>query len=152
LSQVIVKTYRYTSQILAAVEQLLAANRPSFQDSPLEDVAGLLISGRHYSWAGIYLKLDKNSSSPLQEAGMHPAHVAVPGTVKKIVVAIKIAGREIGFLNVEGAHESAFGAEDRVLLERVAGLLARFLTGPGKYLVRRAVASSPEPTPRAAAA
>jgi len=83
---------------------------------------------------------------------MHPAHVAVPGTVKKIVVAIKIAGRDVGFLNVESDRWSAFGSEDRVLLERVAGLLARFLTGPGKYLVRRAAASSPEPTPRAAAA
>jgi hypothetical protein len=152
LSQVIVKTYRTTSRILADVEQLLAANRPSFHGSPLEEVAGFLISGRHYSWAGIYLTLDKNSSSPLQEAGMHPAQVAVPGTVKKIVVAIKIAGREIGFLNIESDRQSAFGSEDRVLLERVAALLARFLTGPGKYLVRRATASSPEPTPRAAAA
>lgn len=146
------KTYCSTSLLLAEVEHLLAAHRPSFHRSPLEEVAGLLISGRHYSWAGIYLTLHKNSSSPLQEAGMHPAHVAVPGTVKKIVVAIKIAGREVGFLNVESDRSSAFGSEDRVLLERVAGLLARFLTGSGKYLVRRAAASSPEPTPRAAAA
>ncbi|PYV80977.1 MAG: hypothetical protein DMG93_17115 [Acidobacteria bacterium] len=146
------KTYRSTSQILANVEQLLAANRPSFNGSPLEEVAGLLISGRHYSWAGIYLALNKSSSSPLQEAGGHPAHVAVAGTVKKIVVAIKIAGREVGFLNVESNRASAFGAEDRVLLERVAGLLARFLTGPGKYLVRRASQIKPSSAPKAAAA
>lgn len=146
------KTYQPTIQILAAIEQLLAENRPSFHTSPLEDVAGLLIFGRHYSWAGIYLTLDKNSSSPLQEAGMHPAHVAVAGTVKKIVVAIRIGGRELGFLNVESDRASAFGPEDRVLLERVAGLLARFLTGSGKYLVRRAAELKPASTPKAAAA
>jgi putative methionine-R-sulfoxide reductase with GAF domain len=152
LFQVIVKTYRSTRQILIDVEQLLAANRPSFNSSPLEKVAELLISGRHYSWAGIYLALNKNSFSPLQEAGGHPAHVAVPGTVKKIVVAIKIAGREVGFLNVESDRQTAFGGEDRVLLERVAGLLARFLTGSGKYLVRRASQIKPSSAPKAAAA
>ena len=64
--------------------------------------------------------------------------------------AMKIAGREIGFLNVESNRENAFGGDERVLLERVAGLLAKFLTGPGKYLVRKA--GEPEPKPRAAAA
>ena len=146
------KKYHSASNLVRAIKRLLEVNRPSFQHSPLEEVAALLISGRHYSWAGIYLTLDKRSSSSLQEAGVHPAHLAVPGTVKKIVIAIKIAGREIGFLNVESDRESAFGAEDRVLLERVAGLLARFLTGRGKYLVRRATISSPAPNPRAAAA
>ena len=63
---------------------------------------------------------------------------------------MKIAGREVGFLNVESERENAFGSEERVLLERVAGLLAKFLTGPGKYLVRRA--AEPQPVPRAATA
>ena len=132
------KTYRPTQEVLSSIEALLSANRPSFHHSPLEDVAELLTSGRHYSWVGIYLTLNRKSSSPLQETGVHPAHVAVPGTVKKIVVSIKIAGREIGFLNVESDREASFGAGDRVLLERVAELLARFLTGRGKYLVLKA--------------
>lgn len=135
------KTYLSSNTILARIERLLAENRPSFHGSPLGEVAGLLIDGRHFSWAGIYLALDKKSSAALEESGVHPAHVAVPGTVKKIVVSIKIAGREIGFLNVESDRRSAFGTEDRVLLERVAALLARFLTGPGKYLVRKAAQS-----------
>jgi hypothetical protein len=63
---------------------------------------------------------------------------------------MKIAGREIGFLNVESNRENAFGADERVLLERVAAMLAKFLVGPGKYLVRKA--SEPETKPRAAAA
>ena len=137
------KTYCPTREVLSSIETLLATNRPSFHHSPLEDVAELLTSGRHYSWVGIYLTLNKKSAAPLQETGVHPAQVAVQGTVKKIVVSIKIAGRELGFLNVESDRQASFGATDRVLLERVAGLLARFLTSTGKYLVRRAGHSAP---------
>lgn len=142
------KTYLSSSTILARIERLLAENRPSFHGSPLGEVAGLLIEGRHFSWAGIYLAVDKKSSAALEESGVHPAHVAMPGTVKKIVVSIKIAGREIGFLNVESDRASAFGTEDQVLLERVAARLARFLTGPGKYLVRKAAQSGQGSLPR----
>ena len=137
------KTYRPTREVLSSIETLLSTNRPSFHHSPLEDVAELLTSGRHYSWVGIYLTLNKKSTAPLQQTGVHPAQVALPGTVKKIVVSIKIAGRELGFLNVESDRSASFGANDRVLLERVASLLARFLTGTGKYLVRRAGYSAP---------
>lgn len=143
------KPYQPTQKILADIEALLSRNRPSFHSSPLEEIAELLASGRHYSWVGVYLTVEK-SCSPLLESSVHPAHVAVPGTIKKIVVSIKIAGRELGFLNVESDRENAFGAEDRVLLERVAGLLARFLSGPGKYLVLKA--RKPGPAPKAAAA
>lgn len=131
---------------------MLDSNRPSFHHSPLEDVAALLLEGRHYSWVGIYLSVDSNRSSALLE-NAHPAHpgqVAVASTLKKILVAMKVAGREIGYLNVESDRENAFGSEERVLLERIAGLLARFLTGPGKYLVRKA--AKPGPVPKAAAA
>ena len=147
-----VKLYRSTQSVLADVERALATNRPSFHGSPLEVVAGLLCEGRHYSWAGIYLTLDSESSPALlQDASdLHPAQLAAPGTRKKILVAMKVAGREVGFLNAESDRENSFGSEDRVLLERVAGLLARFLTGPGKYLVRKAV--KPRPIPKAAAA
>jgi len=147
-----VKPYRPTRSVLADVERALASNRPSFQESPLEVVAGLLCEGRHYSWAGIYLTLDSKSSPALLQdaADLHPAQVAAAGTRKKILVSMKLAGREVGFLNVESNRENSFGAEDRVLLERVADLLARFLTGPGKYLVRKA--AKPRPIPKAAAA
>ena len=147
-----VKSYRSTQSVLADVERAIASNRPSFHGSPLDVVAGLLCEGRHYSWAGIYLTLDSKSSPALLQnaADLHPAQVAAAGTRKKIIVSMKIAGRELGFLNVESDRENSFGAEDRVLLERVAGLLARFLTGPGKYLVRKA--AKPSPVPRAAAA
>jgi putative methionine-R-sulfoxide reductase with GAF domain len=146
-----VKSYRSTSLVVADVQRALASNRPSFHHSPLEEVAELLIRGRHYSWVGIYLNVDnEHSSSLLETHPAHPTQVAVPGTRKKILVSMKVAGREIGHLNVESDRENAFGSEERVLLERVAGMLARFLAGPGKYLVLRA--AKPEPTPKAAAA
>ena len=144
------KPYLPTRTILAEIEEALAENRPSFHNSPLEKVAELLADGRHYSWVGIYLTMDEKSAPALLENRVHPAQFAAAGTRKKVIVTMKIAGREVGFLNVESDRENAFGSEERVLLERVAGLLAKFLTGPGKYLVRRA--AEPQPVPRAAAA
>jgi putative methionine-R-sulfoxide reductase with GAF domain len=152
LSRTYVKSYRSTQSILSDIQNLLANNRPSFQHSPLEDVAELLCEGRHYSWAGIYLTLDqKTSPALLKESGnAHLGQLKAAGTRKKILVAMKVGGREIGSLNVESDRENSFGSEDRVLLERVANLLARFLAGSGKYLVLKA--SKPAPVPKAAAA
>jgi len=62
----------------------------------------------------------------------------LPETRSKILVSIKLASRELGVLAVESDRENTFGAEDRVLLEGVADVLARFLAGKGKYLVRKA--------------
>jgi len=146
----IVKPYRSTRDILSDIEKALAENRPSFHHSPLEKVAGLLAEGRHYGWVGIYLTFEKQPAMPLLPNAAHPARFEATGTRKKVIVTMKIAGREIGFLNVESNRENAFGGDERVLLERVAGLLAKFLTGPGKYLVRKA--GQPEPAPHAAAA
>lgn len=144
------KPFRSTRELLSDVELVLARNRPSFYESPLETVAGLLAEGRHYGWVGIYLTLEKQSPAPLLPSDAHPAQFEASGTRKKVIVTMKIAGRELGFLNVESNRENAFGADERILLERVAGLLAKFLTGPGKYLVRKA--GEPEPRPKAAAA
>lgn len=144
------KPFRSTRDLLGDVEQALAENRPSFRDSPLEKVAGLLAEGRHYGWVGIYLTLEKQPAMPLLPSVAHPARFEASGTRKKVIVTMKIAGREIGFLNVESSRENAFGADERVLLERVAGSLAKFLTGPGKYLVRKA--GEQEQKPKAAAA
>lgn len=144
------KPYLSSRSLLAQIERALIENRPSSHHSPLEKVAELLADGRHYGWVGIYLKLDEKSAPALLENLVHPDQFAVAGTRKKVIVTMKIAGREVGFLNVESDRESAFGSEERVLLERVAGALAKFLVGPGKYLVRKA--SEPQFSPKAAAA
>ena len=64
--------------------------------------------------------------------------MALAETRSKILISMKLASRELGVLSVESDREGAFGAEDRVLLEGVADSLARFLTGRGKYLARKA--------------
>lgn len=56
----------------------------------------------------------------------------------EIVLPIKMVTRTIGVLDVESDQENAFGPEDRVLLKRVAQVLAKFLTSKGKYIVRKA--------------
>lgn len=133
------KSYRPTRRLLADVEGILASSQPSFHHSPLEDVIELLCRGRHYAWVGIYLAVGENGSQPSLGSGSDtPGQLAHPGTLTKILISIKLASRELGVLSVESNHEDAFGVEDRVLLESVAHALARFLSGRGKYLARRA--------------
>jgi len=133
------KVYRSTRQLLADVERMLALSWPSARHSPLEDVIDLLCRGRHYAWAGIFLAVGENNPQQSVGAGSDlPAEVALPETRFKILISMKLASREIGLLSVESDRENGLGAEDRVLLERVADVLALFLTGRGKYLVRKA--------------
>ena len=150
------KIYRSARELLTEIKRVLAANKPSFHHSPLEDVIELLCRGRHYTWMGIYLAVDKNTPQQLLEAGrdQQPGQVALPETQSKILVSMKLATRELGVLAVESDRENAFGSEDRVLLEQVADVLARFLAGPGKYLARKAReaasdAPQAEPKPQA---
>ena len=58
-------------------------------------------------------------------------------TQSEIATPIKLAGRVIGVLDAESDRLNGFAGEDRVLLKDVAGKLALFLTGNGKYLVRK---------------
>ena len=62
----------------------------------------------------------------------------LPETRSKVLISIKLASRERGVLSVESDRESAFGAEDRVLLEAVADYAGPLPYRPGKYLARKA--------------
>jgi hypothetical protein len=133
------KVYRATRQLLADVERMLVDSRPSARHSPLEDVIDLLCHGRHYAWVGIFLAIGENNPQHSMGGGSDlPAEVALPETRSKILISIKLASREIGLLSVESDRENGLGAEDRVLLEGVADVLALFLAGRGEYLVRKA--------------
>jgi hypothetical protein len=136
------KTYRPAPEVVAETQRLLAANKPAFHQSPLNEVIDVLSKGRHYAWVGIYLAMG-DSPHLIGESG--PAAMALPQSRTKILVSMKIAGREVGMIAAESEHENAFGREDQVLLENVASILARFLSGPGKYLVRRAREAASEP-------
>jgi putative methionine-R-sulfoxide reductase with GAF domain len=133
------KVYLSTRQLLADVERVLAASPPSFHHSPLEDVIELLCHGRHYAWVGIYLAVGTDAAQHSLGAGSDKLdQVELPETRSKILISMKLASRELGVLSVESDRENAFGTEDRVLLESVADAIARFLTGRGKYLARKA--------------
>ena len=133
------KVYRPTRRLLADVERLLAASQPSAHHAPLEEVIDLLCRGRHYAWVGIFLAVGENTPQrSLGAGGDAPCEVALPETRSKILISMKLASRELGVLSAESDRENAFGAEDRVLLEDVADVLARFLVGRGKYLARKA--------------
>lgn len=60
-------------------------------------------------------------------------------TKSEIVLPIKIGFRILGVIDVESDRVDAFSSQERVLLEQVAGLLARYLTtDQGKRLSRKA--------------
>jgi len=132
------KTYRSAPQLLAQIEQLLAANKPSFHHSPLDDVIEIMCQGRHYSWMGIYLAIEENRQQLLGASAETSVDTpALPNTQSKILVAIKIASRKLGVLAVESNRQNAFSPAERVLLKKLAIVLARFLTGRGKYIIRK---------------
>jgi putative methionine-R-sulfoxide reductase with GAF domain len=133
------KNYRGIPDLFAEIDCVLAASRPSFRGFPLQDVIELLFRGRRYTWVGIYLAAGATDQQLLGAGGEpHPGQMARPETKSKILVSMKMAGRELGVLDVESDQLNAFGPKDRVLLEKVANLLGRFLAGPGRYIVRKA--------------
>jgi putative methionine-R-sulfoxide reductase with GAF domain len=120
------KTYSAGRTLIAQIEKVLAENKPSFGRSPLDRVIELLSKGRHYSWLGIYLAVAENQQHLLGSSGEAGLHcTSAPETRSKMLVTMKIASREIGVLAAESEREYPFGSEDRVLLEKVADLLAR---------------------------
>ena len=132
------KTYRSPRELLSAVVRILATKRSPVHHSPLQDTIELLSRGRYYTWIGLYLTLGNLGQQLFADGDPHPGLMARPETRSKILISMKLAGREFGVLDVESDHENAFGVEDRVMLENAANLLARFLAGSGRFIVRKA--------------
>ena len=128
------KTYHPPRELIHSIRQILEHAEPSFHQSPLQPVLDLLCTGRHYPWAGIHLLAGGNVS----ETGNHLGKMNLPESRTKILITIKLASHEFGVLAVESDQKHGIGPQDRVLLEQVAGLLARFFAGRGKYIVRKA--------------
>ena len=162
------KRYRPAQDVLADVERVLAASRPGTDsplDSVLDILyegrhyfwAGIyLVVGREvrrqafrgpvppchtfaFGKGNVGTTGEKGITKVIADVSQDPTYsMCFIETKSEIVVPIKIAGRTLGVIDVESDKANAFGSEDRVLLERVATLLARFLTSKGKYLVRKA--------------
>jgi len=129
-----VKTYLSPKTVVAEVERLIAADKPSpHPPSALARIAKLLCDSRGYQRAGICLLID-GREVPRAFSGPQPA--SQPGS--DLSVPLKIASQTLGSLRVQLAPGHTPSFEERVLLHEVAGVLALYLSSKGKYLVRKA--------------
>jgi len=122
-----VKRYRSGRELLADIDRRLKSGnkRPA---SPLEDVIEMLAEGRHYSWTAIYLA--EGQAAPARD-------LRVPGSDSRTVrVPLQVGQRALGILEVEPGGRPLTRV-DTLLLREVAARLAAFLSGGGKYLMRR---------------
>jgi hypothetical protein len=129
------KTYRLPRNVVAQVKGLIATYKPSPRSpSALVRILKLLCESRNYEHAGIFLvvagrEVPRAFSGPQAAAGqLRP----------ELSVRIKIASHTLGTLRVQLAPGHGFSPEERVLLHEVAEILALYLSGKGKYLVRKA--------------
>ncbi len=162
------KRYRPAQDVLADVERVLAASRPGTDspfESVLDILyegrhyfwAGIYLVVGHevrrqafrgpvppchtfaFGKGNVGTTGEKGITKVIADVSQDPTYsMCFLETKSEIVVPIKIASRTLGVIDVESDKANAFGSEDRVLLERVATLLAKFLTSKGKYLVRKA--------------
>ena len=130
------KTYRSARDILNAVEGELRHPHRTAGALPLERAAALLCDGRHYE---------------VVEIRLAPSVPTISGGYQ---VPIRIGTRVLGVITVASGCARALSIEDRVLLERVAARLARFLTSNGRYILRHAreAAAGDDGTPSARSA
>ena len=128
------KTYLLPRKLVAQIKQLIATYKPSPRPpSALVRILKLLCEGRHYERAGIFLAVN-GREVPRAFGGSQ----ASAGELRpELVVPIKIATYSIGSLRVQAAPGRAFSSQERILLRQVAKILARYLSGKGKYLVRK---------------
>ncbi len=128
------KTYLLPRKLIAQIKQLIATYKPSPRPpSALVRVLKLLCESRHYERAGIFLAV-KGREVPRAFGGSQ----ADAGELRpELIVPIKISTYAIGSLRVQAAPGRAFSSQERILLRQVAKILALYLSGKGKYQVRK---------------
>lgn len=127
------KTYRTPRDLQARIEAALA-RRASSHNTPLDEVAGILGEGRHYSWIGIYLVAGEISKPGSAAAKTGPRAAAQTHAV----IPVAIGQHVYGAMEVQSEKGRTLTGKDRILLKQVAERLAKYLHGPGAYLVRKA--------------
>ena len=129
------KTFRPPRTVVADIKQLIATSKPlPGRPSALARILKQLCDGRHYLRAGIFLAI---SSKEVPCAICGP-QAAPRDRADEVGVPIRIAAHTFGTLRVQLAPGHVFNLEERVLLDEVALVLARYLSGKGKYVVRKA--------------
>jgi hypothetical protein len=128
------RTYRLPRNVVSQIEQLIATDKPSPRPpSALARILKLLCEDRHYERAGVFLAVD-GREVPRAFGG---TQAAAGEPRPELSVPIKISSYSIGSLRVQLAPGHAFSSQERVLLHEVAEILALYLSGKGKYLVRK---------------
>ncbi|MFZ3213721.1 MAG: hypothetical protein WA188_19620 [Terriglobales bacterium] len=128
------KTYGLPRNVVAEIKRLIASDKPSPRPpSALVRILKLLCESRHYERAGIFLAVN-GREVPRAFGG---AQAAGGESRPESSVPIKIASHSLGSLRVQLAPGHSFSPEERVLLHKVAEILALYLSGKGKYLVRK---------------
>jgi hypothetical protein len=128
------KTYLLPRKLVAQIEQLIATYKPSPRPpSALVRILQLLCEGRQYERAGIFLAVN-GREVPRAFGG---AQAAAGEPRPELIVPIKISSYSIGSLRVQLAPGRSFSSQERILLHQVAKILALYLSGKGKYLVRK---------------
>ena len=128
------RTYSSPRSVVAQIEQLIAADKPSpHPPSVLARIVKLLCESRHYERAGVFLAVN-GREVPRAFGG---TQAATDEPRPELSSPMKIGGHTLGSLRVRLAPGHAFSSEERVLLRRVAEILALYLSGKGKYVVRK---------------
>ena len=128
------RTYRSPRDVATEIEQLIATDKPSPRPpSALARILKLLCESRNYARAGVFLAVN-GREVPRAFCG---AQANAGESRPELIVPIKIVSHTPGSLRVQLATGYTFSPEERVLLHEVAEILALYLTGKGKYLVRR---------------
>lgn len=138
------KTYCTPRDLQAKIECVLQRRAISPTAAPLDEVAAILCEGRHYSWVGIYLVAGQ---SPAPASGTRKT-TAQTTSESQAVVPIRLGQHALGAIEVRSESSKPLTGQERILLKGVAARLAKYLHGPGAYLVRKAreaAAKQPQP-------
>ena len=132
------KTYRTARELQAQIEQVLL-RRPQPTSTPLDEVARILSDGRHYAWIGIYLVAGQRPASGKAVAS------SLVQSKSQTVIPVRLGQQEFGAIEAQAESGKTLSGKERILLKQVAARLARFLHGPGAWLVRKAREAAAEP-------
>jgi hypothetical protein len=136
-----VKTYRTPQELKARIETALA-RKAGPQNTPLDEVAEILGDGRHYSWIGIYLV-----AGEISKPGPSRAKTGTSAVQTHAVIPVALGQHVYGAIEVQSEKGKTLTGQDRILLKGVAERLAKYLHGPGAWLVRKAREAAAEPAP-----
>jgi putative methionine-R-sulfoxide reductase with GAF domain len=144
VQEIAVKTYRTPQELEARIETALA-RKAGPHNTPLDEVAEILGDGRHYSWIGIYLV-----AGEVSKPGPSRAKTASRPTQTHAVIPVALGQHVYGAVEVQSEKAKVLSAQYRILLKRVAERLAKYLHGPGAWLVRKAreAAAETQPAPQ----